>query len=175
MNDLVNNVVNTFIRLFTPYENALPGLEMIGAIASLLLGVVVVKKMIELNIIGGKKDKFIDTWALADMTQIKANRAWRQIVADAHGADTAAMKKAINDADKMLGELLKASGFSGTTFDERLNKVDAAQMSNIKEVWQAHRLSERIKKEPTLVLAPHEAANIIGIYEKTFKNFGLID
>lgn len=174
MNDLVNNAIKVAQYLFDAYVRELPALQTFSLLITGILLFFVVMMMTRANVVGGKKDKFVDKWNLADMSKVKVLRAWKEIVQGIATEESAKMKKAINDADKILEEALKAKGFTGKTVDERLNKVDAVQLENIKEVWQAHRLSERIKKEPTLVIAPNEAWNIIHIYEKAFKDFGLI-
>jgi hypothetical protein len=126
------------------------------------------------NTIGGKKDKFVDKWNLADMSKVKVVRAWNEIMEGIDSGNGVKMKKAINDADKMLDEALKGNGFFGKDMDERLARVDESRLPNLKEVVQAHKLSNRIKKEPALILTQQEVKNIIGIYRKTFQELGLM-
>lgn len=174
MNEFLNNINGWAEYLLDVYLRQLPALQgfSLVLIGILLFFVIVMTK--RANTLGGKKDKFIDKWNLADMSKVKTVRAWNEIVTEIESGQSVQMKKAINDADKILDEALKANGFFGKNMDERLNKVDEERLANIKEVWQAHRLSERIKKEPTLALTQHEAMNIIGIYRKTFFELGLI-
>lgn len=175
MNELADNLIQVLQRLFATYADVLPSLQSFSLTISGILLFFVVLMMVRANTIGGKRDKFIDKWNLADMSKRKVAKAWREVIQEIASRESAKMKKAINDADKILDEALKARGFLGKTTDERLNKVEVEQLENIKEVWQAHRLSERIKKEPALVLTQNEAWNIIHIYEKAFKDFGLMD
>lgn len=161
--------------LFNTYVRELPVLQTFSLVIIGVLVFFVILMIKRANTIGGKRDKFIDKWNLADMAKVKVLRAWNEIEQEIASGQSVAMKKAINDADKMLDEALKTNGFSGKNMDERLNRVEEDRVSNIKEVWQAHKLSERIKKEPTLELTQNEAINIAGIYKKTFKELGLID
>lgn len=160
--------------LFNTYLRELPTLQTFSLVIIGILLFFVILMNQRANTIGGKKDKFIDKWNLADMSRVKVMRAWGEIMQGINGGVDGAMKKAINDADKMLDEALKANGFFGKNIDERLSRVDEDRLPNLKEVWQAHKLSDRIKKEPTLAITQHEAKNIIGIYKKAFEELGLI-
>lgn len=160
--------------MFNTYLRELPVLQTFSLVIIGILLFFVIMMMTKANVVGGKKDKFIDKWNLADMSKAKVMKAWTEIMQEIGSGESVKMKKAINDADKMLDEALKANGFSGKNIDERLNKVEEDCIPNIKEVWQAHKLSERIKKEPALVLTHQEAKNIAGIYQKAFQELGLI-
>lgn len=175
MNELADNALQVVNYLFDLYKEILPTLQTFSLLITGILLFFVALAMMEANVIGGKKDKFIDKWNLTDMSKAKVKKAWDEILRGVGSGESVKMKKAINDADKILEEALRERGFAGKTMDERLNRVDESKMANLKEVWQAHRLSERIKKEPALGLTQSEAWNIIHIYEQTFKDHGLID
>lgn len=174
MNEFLDNTNRIVEYLFETYLKGLPVLQgfSLVVIGILLFFVILMTK--NANTIGGKKDKFVDKWNLADMSKVKVARAWSGVMADLESGQGAKMKKAINDADKMFDEALKANGFFGKNMDERLNRVDEDRLPTIKEIWQAHRLSDRIKKESALELTQHEARNIISIYKKAFQELGLL-
>ena len=58
---------------------------------------------------------------------------------------------------------------------DRLKQIVPAQLSNISEIWQAHKIRNRIVHEPDFKLARGEAWMCIEIYKKAFQEFGLID
>ncbi|OGM91421.1 hypothetical protein A2999_02995 [Candidatus Wolfebacteria bacterium RIFCSPLOWO2_01_FULL_38_11] len=58
---------------------------------------------------------------------------------------------------------------------ERLKKINFKQLSNIEEIWQAHKIRNRIVHEPDFHIARGEAWMIIEMYKKAFKELGLID
>lgn len=175
MNEFLNNTNKVATYLFNTYARELPVLQTFSLVIIGILLFFVVQMVHKANMIPSKRDKFIDKWGLADMSRIKVMRAWAEIVGSINNGVDDAMKKAIGDADKMLDEALKASGFYGKNIEERLNKVSEERLPNIKEIWQAHRFAERIKKDTKLPLTRHEAKNIIGIYRNTFKELNLID
>lgn len=174
MSDLANNTMKVVEYLFGSYERLLPSLQTFSLVITGVLLFFVIYMMTKANVVGGKTDKFVDKWNLADMSKVKMNRAWKEVIQGINSGNSAKMKKAINDADKILDEALKAKGFIGNTMDERLNRVNDQQLEAAREVRQAHTLSERIKKDPALALTQSEAINIIHIYEKAFKEFELI-
>ncbi|EKD23979.1 MAG: hypothetical protein ACD_81C00135G0005 [uncultured bacterium] len=173
MNEFVEGSNKIIQYLFDKYVATLPALQTFALVVSGVLLFFVVMMMTKANVVGGKRDKFIDKWGLADMGKVKIGRAWKELLVSVSTGDSAKMKKAIGDADKILDEALKTLGFVGKNMNERLNTVDAVRLPNIKEVQEAHRISERIKKEPTFSLTQQEVWNIVGIYEKAFKEFGL--
>lgn len=175
MNEFLNNINKIGSYLLDTYLQKLPVLQTFSLVIIGILLFFVIHMTKKANTIGGKKDKFIDKWNLADMSKVKVSRAWNEIMEGIDSGNGVKVKKAINDADKMLDEALKMNGFFGKNMDERLNRVDEERLPNLKEVLQAHKLSDRIKKEPTLVLTHLEARNIIAIYRKTFQELGLLN
>lgn len=174
MNEFLNNTDKILTYLFDTYLRGLPVLQTFSLVIIGILLFFVILMMTRANTVGGKKDKFVDKWNLSDMSKVKVARAWNEIMAEIESGESVKMKKAVNDADKILDEALKTNGFFGKDTNERLNKIEEDRLPNLKEVWQAHKLSDRIKKEPALILTQHEARNIIGIYQKAFEELGLI-
>lgn len=175
MNELAENSIKVLNYVFGAYKDVLPSLQSFSLVITGALLFFVVLAMTKANVIGGKKNKFIDKWNLVDMSKAKMKKAWIEIARGIASGESVAMKQAINNADKMLEEILRERGFAGKTMDERLKQVDESAMENIKEIWQAHKLSDRIKKNPSLKITKEEASNIVFIYRKAFKDHGLID
>lgn len=174
MNVYLNNLNKIGSYLINTYAQKLPVLQTFSLVIIGILIIFVIHMTKKANTIGGKKDKFIDKWNLADMSKVKVMRAWNDIMGGIESGNGAKMKKSINDADKMFDEALKTHGFYGKNMEERLTRIDESRLPNLKEVLQAHKLSNRIKKEPALVLTQHEVKNIISIYRKAFEELGLI-
>lgn len=169
--DIANKIGAYLVKM---YVQVLPTLETFSLVVIGVLVFFVGIMMGRLKTLGMKRDKFIDKWGLGDLSKMKIKRAWKELVAEVGTGASAKMKKAINDADKMVDEALKGAGFVGKNMDERLAKVDDLKIANIKEVREAHRMSERIKKEPTLVITSQMAWNIVEIYQKALKDLGLL-
>jgi len=52
----------------------------------------------------------------------------------------------------------------------RLKQIDSEQLANIDEVWQAHKLRNRLVHETDFKLKEHEAKRVIEIYEKALQD-----
>ena len=174
MNEFVEGLTKVGVYLFDIYLSRLPALQAFSLVITGVLLFFVVRMMVRANIISGKRDKFIDKWNLADMPKRKVVKAWKDIAQDVGSGGSAKMKKAINDADKIVDEALKNVGIVGKDMDERLAKTDEMRVVNIREVCEAHRLVARMQKEPALSLTAKEGWNIIAIYEKALKELGML-
>ncbi len=75
-------------------------------------------------------------------------------------------KLVIIEADSMLNDVLEKIGFVGENLEERLKHLTSASLSNIEEVWDAHKIRNNIVYDPDYRLNLDEAKKIISIYEK---------
>lgn len=104
-------------------------------------------------------------------TQLRWNRVREQIAAEAEQN----WRLAILEADIMLNELLDMQGYKGETMAEKLKQVDRASFRSVDSAWEAHKIRNQIVHEGTAYqLSNREARRVIGLYERVFKEFGLI-
>lgn len=83
-------------------------------------------------------------------------------------------KLAVIEADVILDDLLKRMGYKGKTLGERLKSINPANFASINEVWEAHKMRNRIAHEPESALSKDEAEKAILLYEKALKEFEYI-
>jgi hypothetical protein len=131
--------------------------------------------MNKLTYVNMKVEQYMDLLRIGNLFKHRSIRGWLQIQKRIHLGDEENLKLAITEADRILDELLKKSGYVGATMDERLSKITSAQLSNITDVWSAHKIKQRILKEKDFHINKPEAEIIINIYKKSFKEFDLID
>ena len=79
-------------------------------------------------------------------------------------------KLAVIEADSFLNDILGRMGYSGESLGERLKKVPDNVLPNLENVWGAHKIRNNIVHDPGYRLTQKKAKEVIGIYEKTFKN-----
>ena len=79
-------------------------------------------------------------------------------------------KLAIIEADGLLNEILERMGYKGETLGERLKQLSQAQLSNIEELWEAHKTRNNIVHDPDYRLSLDEARRALEIYEKALQN-----
>lgn len=149
--------------------------QLVSLIISSILVMAIVWLIVKSNFIAEKTGYFFDVLGKASLSKKRSLKALKQIQKRFKIGDESNLKMAIIEADKILDELLKVSGYKGETMSDRLKLLTSAQLSNINEIWEAHKLRNRIVHEPNFHLTRGEAWNAVEIYKKAFKEFGLID
>ena len=150
-------------------------LQIFSVIISGLLFVAIVYILAKSQIVSLAVEKYIDVLGAAKFSKRRIIKGWKQIRRRLQKIDEAQYKLAIIEADKLLDEVLKLSGFKGETMADRLKQLNPNQLSNIDDVWQGHKIRNRIVHEPDFSLKQAEALYAIEIYEKALKEFGLLD
>lgn len=102
-------------------------------------------------------------------------RAWRRVKTHVHQGSENSLKLAIIEADNILGEALRLVGYPGETLGDRLKNITSAQISNLDEIWQAHKLRNRLVHETDFHLDRNLAERALAIYEEAFRELGILD
>jgi hypothetical protein len=122
----------------------------------------------------GKK---MDDAALAEAS-IKVDRAeekWMKVVAHANSENPAEWRVAIIEADIMLEDLLRASGYHGDGVGDLLKGVESGDMLTLDAAWEAHKVRNRIAHSGSdFILTDRETRRVISLFEAVFKEFGVI-
>lgn len=77
----------------------------------------------------------------------------------------------ILEGDKLLDLLLTKRGYAGT-LGEKLKKADR-QFACIQELWDAHKLRNRIAHELDVKIEPRDAKRAIVSYKKAYRSWGV--
>ncbi len=157
------------------YLAVLPILEPISLVVSAILLYGIIYCIIKSGFLFIQLDKWIDALGIKNLPERRAARGWRRILKRLKDKDPAQWKLAINEADKIVDEIVKHMNIKAETMDERLEQVNASQLSNIEEIKSAHQVSVTIKKNPEFELSLEESKRLINIYAKAFREFNLID
>lgn len=80
---------------------------------------------------------------------------------------------AIIDADKLVDQALKESGFSGATMGERMKSAGKA-FSSQDSIWSAHKLRNKIAHEADVVVNYDQARRALLSFKKALKDVGAI-
>ncbi len=79
-------------------------------------------------------------------------------------------KIAVIEADKVLDKTLDKRGFLGESLGDKLKKMVPADLPEVyEEVWEAHKIRNRIVHEPDFEITQGESRKLIGIYERAIK------
>jgi len=76
-------------------------------------------------------------------------------------------------ADNLFDDVLKSVGFGGSTLGERL-KVASYKYPKLREVWEAHKIRNRLVHESEFELSLSQTKRAIEIFKRALKNLGAI-
>lgn len=105
----------------------------------------------------------------------KSEEKWLKIVAHANSENPSEWRVAIIEADIMLEELLRASGYHGESIGDMLKSVEVGDMVTLDAAWEAHKVRNRIAHSGTdFDLTDRETRRVISLFEAVFKEFEII-
>ena len=104
----------------------------------------------------------------------RALRAWRHVSDHFSAGDENSLRIAIIEADKLLDDTLRIAGFRGENLGERLKKVSSNDLSNLNEVWEAHKLRNRIVHETDFRMNRATAERVLTIYSHALHELGIL-
>ena len=120
-------------------------------------------------------DRIRDVILRSNMPKKRSVRAWREVQKHFFAGTDGELKAAIIEADNMMDEVLRTAGFRGQTLGDRLKQITSAQLENIDQIWEAHKLRNRIAHETDFKMNRDLAERALAIYQKTFKDLELLD
>ena len=160
---------------FTPFfEKNLIWLELASLLLSafFLWGIIyIISKTHYLEI---KREQFFDTLGKDYLSRRRSIKAWQQIQKRLLSENQNDWKLAILEADHILNEILKMSGYLGAKLEDKLDLITSAQLFNIDEINNAHKIRDKISGDPSFAVTQEEAREIIDIYKKSFIELNLI-
>ena len=101
--------------LFSEY---LAWIQLVSLIVSALLLGGIVYTIVKTHLVESNVERFIDVLGVSDVAKRRTVKAWQQIQKRLRTGDEANLKLAIIEADKILDEIIKLSGYRGRN-DER--------------------------------------------------------
>lgn len=80
------------------------------------------------------------------------------------------LRLAIVEADNLIDEILIQHNHPGKDMGERLKSIHPNEIENINDLWEAHKIRNRIAHESDFHISAGEARKVIEIYHKTLKD-----
>ena len=155
---------------------ALPWVELAAFIISVFFVAMIVYSLMKSQQLMYEADEIWDTlFAGAKLLRRRTMRGWKDILKKIKSKDPADWRSAIFEADKILGHVLRLSGYKGASVEERLAAVPAGEIEHIDDLKRAHTARERLAEDPGKELSREEALEIVRIYRDGFKELELID
>ncbi len=154
---------------------ALPWFWVISIVISGLLFWGIVYMIINTGFAKRKVEFYMDKTGFGDVGKRRHLKAWHKIVHRSKEPDETEWKMAILEADKLLDDVLRSSGYNQATADARFAALTSESVANYEQVIQAHEIRGKISKDLEFTLTHAEAIEVLKIYKKALREFGLID
>lgn len=109
--------------------------------------------------------------------ELSADRTvrWKEIKKRLDSENSSDWKMAIVSADSLMNEILENTGYKGKTLGERLKVIEPSDFDNLKNVWEAHKVRNKIVHEwEEFELTKEETKNTLEKYEKALKELRYI-
>lgn len=113
--------------------------------------------------------------ARAATEQSETQVRWEEITHLANSASESDWRRAIMEADIMLGEALAGAGYRGATVGDRLKDANPLQMTTLDIAWQAHKVRNQIAHEGTgFHLSEWDTKATIDFYRRVLEELAYI-
>ncbi len=106
---------------------------------------------------------------IPEPSQELAKMPWQDVMTKIESANPSDWNIAVIKADSIFDSVLKDMGLPGETMGERLKLLDAAKLNSLNDVWEAHKLRNRIAHETERVLTQDEARRVVFLFEKALR------
>lgn len=136
---------------------------------SVLFVILIVIVMIKTNRLVGTKIYMAKKFLPPPSATSGLNARWDEIEKHINSIREAEWKFAVIEADKLVDELLKGAGFPGDTMGDRLMNIQPGQLTTLQNLWEAHKIRNRLVHDTNYFLRYTEAKRAVSLYEKTLR------
>ncbi|MDP3729351.1 MAG: hypothetical protein Q8R26_01160 [bacterium] len=162
-------------EFFAPwFEKNLWWIYIVSILISGLLVWGIIWIIVKTNYLTIKKEQFLDTLGRGHVSRSRSLRGWKQIQKRLASEEQNDWKLAILEADHILNEILKMSGYLGVRLEDKLDLITEAQLSNVLQIKNAHIIRDNISKDPSYQITQEFAKDVIEVYRKAFAELNLI-
>ena len=103
------------------------------------------------------------------------NERWENVMKYLNSENEGEWKLAIIEADTLLDDLTYSLGLPGENIGERLKATNREKFKTLEDAWEAHIVRNKIAHEGSKFELPkREAQRIAYLYERVFREFGVI-
>ena len=172
-NTIFGKITNYFFARIWPIWKIVAGIVSVSALAG------VIYNTWKLRLINVEEQKIygappLSTPGPKEIAE-KTNKKWELILKHLNSSNVSDWRLAILEADVILEELLRTLGYVGESVGEMLKSADRNEFSSLDDAWEAHKIRNAIAHSGTnFDLNEREAKRVISLFEKVFKEFGII-
>lgn len=97
-------------------------------------------------------------------------KKWEKLLEKIKSGDERDLRLAIIEADSLVDEILIQHGHPGKDMGERLKSIHPSEIENLDDLWEAHKIRNRIAHESDFHISLAESKKVISIYHKILKD-----
>lgn len=132
---------SAILKVYKFLDNGLFKTISFSLCALLLIGIIfVLFRIFEMN----KKKIISGVEIFAEDVPEKRTERWSDIKKRINSENISDWKIAIMDADSLIDEIVQKIGYRGGDLGERLAKIEQSDFENLQNVWEAHKIRNRI-------------------------------
>ncbi len=120
-------------------------------------------------------ERYMDMHGIGDVGKYRQLKAWKNVIRRMQTGNPSNWKVAILEADQLMDDILKASGYRGVGVDERFKQAEPNVFSNADALREAHSVRNKIMQDPEYALPKDEALKVLRVFQHAFKDNGLLD
>lgn len=178
--DLYISLIESFFGIFGyDYRIFVSILKPISFLLSLILGFFVVWSVVKFRQIM-KSMKGLPALApkyaqeKSPEIQRRALENWQKILEKGKSLDENERKFAVIEADTLFDKILQLAGYLGENLGERLKNVEKGDIESLDDIWEAHKIRNRIAHEANFKLSSESAELALSRFEKALRELEYI-
>ena len=151
-------------------------LKLLSGILSLFSGVIAIYFIVQLQKLVGIKVQMTKL-SLRSPEQASGGpiqSRWEEIIRHMASEREAEWKFAIIEADKLVDDILKTSGYLGDTMGDRLMNIEKGQLLSLEGLWAAHKVRNKLAHDVNYFLRYAEARQVMKLYESALRELGVV-
>jgi hypothetical protein len=150
-----------------------------GLVLTVLFGIGVVYSFRRLNAVEHagwhKRQEMEHKLNERHLIEIPKNSQWNRVMLLANSTQEGDWRRAIIEADVMLGTLLAVRGYRGTSIGEMLKQANPIQFTTLDAAWSAHKIRNEVAHGGEgFVLTERETKGTMDLYRRVFEEFDYI-
>lgn len=99
---------------------------------------------------------------------------WQKILAKSASENESDRKVALIAADTLIEKILALAGYSGENLGEKLKNIEPSDLDSLQDLWEAHKIRNRIAHEADYKLSREDATRALALYEKALRELEYI-
>jgi hypothetical protein len=177
--DLFGAAQSSFGDLPSALITTITTLYLIGMVASLIFLILIVYAEIQLLHTEHAGFHALETHAHEEhepeVESTGKNDRWERIVVLAASGNQSEWRRAILEADIMLGDALAEFGYTGAGVGEQLKMANPIQLTTLDLAWKAHKVRNDVAHGgESYALTERDARTAIDYYKRVFEELGAI-